>query len=132
MELDFNSGKVAYKTQLEYSQENPQGTNGEIIEGESMTVPGDHQSVQEIMKRAMTGIPVPFDNSQYFDEENLDNIRRYPVDFTDLDEARRELQRASEALEEAIRRRDNPDPEPDPEPDPTTDPEPDPTPDPTP
>lgn len=79
--------------------------------GESLTIPGEAMSIKQIMERAMGGIAPEQRNYQYFDEEDLDKVDRFfsnpgSFDLTDLDEFRERVTNLKEAVDRAVRKKD--------------------------
>jgi len=114
MELDYNKGLFDYRNQENYNKKRPGRKERSEWEGEydeSMTVPGEALTILQIMERAQTGRPLPGQDLPYFDQEDMDMIRNFPIDLTDLDETRRELDDLQSAVDEAIAERDAEEPE---------------------
>ena len=97
--INANEGIFPYKNKSNYVK-----SEGEVNDMPSMTEPGDSETIQEIMERVLrTGeIPKAKDTLQYFDQDDLDNIRSYPIDLVDLQQGREELEAAIEAMDKAI------------------------------
>ncbi len=127
MAIDWNQGIVDYRNQKNYNDGRPIDGRKTQAGGVSQTVQGETMTIKEIMDRAMQGIRPEQSNLQFFDIEELDNIRDFPVDLTDLDATKTELAEIQLSVDEAIAERDAPEPDQPIDPDPAP-----PTPDPTP
>ena len=127
MAIDWNIGEVEYMNSSNYKERRPQGASGEVNLEPSMTVPGDSMTIKEIMDRALAGIKPDTRAVQFFDTNDMDRINAFPIDLTDLEGTRAELEALVTDVEEAIAERDA-EPEPDPAPDPAPDPDPEPDP----
>nr|WAE43622.1 MAG: hypothetical protein [Microviridae sp.]WAE43944.1 MAG: hypothetical protein [Microviridae sp.] len=67
-------------------------SDAEIPKGESMTVPDEALTIGEIMEQFTHGIvPDISKDSQYTDTEDIDDTEPNPIDLTDLDDMRIEL-----------------------------------------
>lgn len=129
MTPDYNTGEVPYTNQSNYNQrKRPERP----LDPVSITVPGEAMTIQEIMERALGGMPIERENYGYFDQEDIDKISKFyaphNLDLTDLDELRNEVAEFQAAVDNAIENRDNPEPEPEPIPEPEPTPDTDPTP----
>lgn len=113
-EPNYNIGEFNYANSENYGRRRPlntvlqRSTSGrrEHPSGESQTVQGETMSIKEIMARALNGIAPIGREFPYFDQEDLDNIRSFPIDLTDLDNTREEIENLGAVVTEAIAARD--------------------------
>lgn len=103
MEPNYNEGTFSYLNQENYMKRKPVRPIPDP--GETMTVPGEAQTMREIMDRAINGMPVKQVENRYFDLEDLEVLRQNPIDLVDLDETRAALQEQLEIINEGIAKR---------------------------
>ena len=100
---DVYENKYGYKQR--HAAYGPKGT--EENDEQSMTIPNDAYTIDEIIKRSMSGMPAEHErNVMYFDQEDLDKINEFytvPQDFTDLDRLREQHQEQAKMLERAMK-----------------------------
>nr|WAE43355.1 MAG: hypothetical protein [Microviridae sp.] len=83
----------------------------EIPSGESMTVPDEALTINEILNRFTHGIaPNVTGDGYYSDTDDYDDIDPIINDLTDLDDIRSELQTTYEQVENAKKRKNEPAP----------------------
>lgn len=94
--------KKFYNTQHDY---NPR-TRFEVVEGESVTIPGESKTIQQMLRRALQGIKEDERPVQWFDAEDLDKIDGFwapGLDLTDLDALAERNALAKKALDKALK-----------------------------
>ncbi len=103
--IDYNAAEFSHMNQQNYKQRRAAldpDWGKEVNEEPSQTVPGESFTVKEIMDRILGGIKPEFEEVQFFDQENLDRINDFPIDLTDLDRTRTELEEMTIAVDAAI------------------------------
>ena len=132
---DYNKGEFPFYNSQNYLTKRPDQTeNPEMSEEDertNQTVPGQVMSMQEILERSTRGQIIPTTEAVFLDQEQLDRIRSLPDDLTDLDALADDILRIQQDIDDAIKKREEPnvlepDPPDDPDPEPNPDPEPDP------
>ena len=79
MTPDYNTGEVPYTNQSNYNQrKRPERP----LDPVSITVPGEAMTIQEIMERALGGMPIERENYGYFDQEDIDKISKSRIILT--------------------------------------------------
>ncbi len=103
MAIDWNIGEVEYRNNPNTKSRVRPAPDSEIASGDiSMTVPGEGFTIAEIMERALQGISLRTNDFPFFDQEDLDSIKDFPTDLTDLDATRQELEDLKVTIDEAI------------------------------
>ena len=98
-----------YRTQFSYRKDYDPERSGEINNEESMTVPGDGIKIPELMEKILAGSEFDPMEGIYLDQEDMDMVRRFykpHLDLTDLEGLAQLNQSMTEAVQEAIERRD--------------------------
>ncbi len=104
--IDWNIGEVDYLNQANYNAKrlirNDPAWGREENLNPSRTVEGDALTIGEIMERALNGIVPPRKQVLFFDQSDMEAIRSFPIDLTDLESTRNELIDIQTRIDEAI------------------------------